>query len=169
MFTPVSHIVRECAYDQTVRSSDKIYQIPAGTRVTCVLQGVHQQQDSWGEDQADFRPTRWIGPTSSVTIPIPNSVPQAPNLQPPTKGAFLPWSVGPRICPGMKMAQVEFLSVIWTLFREYRVEAAHVGNESKEDAELRLGNVILDSEPRITLQMRKPRDAFMTWRKMDRA
>lgn len=168
MFTPVAHVVRDCTNEQTIRGGDKIYRIPAGTRVTCVLQGIHEQTQIWGQDQADFRPTRWINSvglngTSSTTPAVPTSVPQAPNLQPPVKGAFLPWSGRPRVCPGMKMAQVEFLSVIWTIFKEYRVSATQLGSESLEQAEQRLRNIMLHSEPRITLQMKKPQDAVMTW------
>jgi len=63
----------------------------------------------------------------------------------------------------MKMAQVEFLSVIWTIFKDYRVEVVRLENETGKEAQQRLWNVMLDSEPRLTLQMRKPQNAVMKW------
>jgi cytochrome P450 len=164
MFTPVAHVVRDCGSEQTIRNGDNIYRIPAQTRVTCVLQGIHKQENVWGDDQADFHPTRWMTLNkTSTTSAAPASVPHAPDLQPPLKGAFLPWSAGPRICPGMKMAQVEFLSVIWTIFKEYRVCATQLDGVNLEQAQHRLRDIVLQSEPRVTLQMKKPEDAVMTW------
>jgi len=63
------------------------------------------------------------------------------------------------------MAQVEFLSVIFTIFKDYRVEAVRLDGESSEEAQQRLWKVMLDSEPRLTLQMRKPQNAVMKWTK----
>jgi cytochrome P450 len=166
LFTPVAHVVRESNGEQIVKSGDKTYIIPDGARVTTVFHGVHGREEIWGPDHADFRPTRWTESTTSEDrTPASTSVPQPPNLQPPVKGAFLPWSTGPRICPGMKMAQVEFLSVIWTIFKDYRVSAAMLGGESLAAAQKRLRGVMMNSEPRITLQMMKPRDAIMRWEK----
>jgi len=148
-----------------ISNGNTSFHIPAGTRVTCVFQGIHEQKQSWGQDQSKFRPTRWIEvvDTTTETTNQSSSIPQAPNLQPPIKGSFLPWSTGPRLCPGMKMAQVEFLSVIWTIFKDYRVEVVRLENETGKEAQQRLWNVMLDSEPRLTLQMRKPQNAVMKW------
>lgn len=66
------------------------------------------------------------------------------------------------------MAQVEFLSVIWRVFKDYQVFATQLGGESLEQAERRLRNVVLDSGPRLTLQMKKPQDAVMTWVKREK-
>jgi cytochrome P450 len=40
----------------------------------------------------------------------------------PAKGTFLPFSEGSRACSGKKFATVEFVAVLFTLFREHRVE-----------------------------------------------
>jgi hypothetical protein len=63
----------------------------------------------------------------------------------------------------MKMAQVEFLAVIFTLFGKYKVEAVPKDGESLVDAQERLQNVTADSFPRLTLQMNNPKDAVMRW------
>lgn len=59
-------------------------------------------------------------PTSSKSLlfPGPTAV-----LKPP-KGTFLPFSEGSRMCSGKKFASVEFVAVLYTLLRDYRVELA---------------------------------------------
>lgn len=165
-FTPVAHIIRDCPGGQTVMAAGKTYRIPPHTRVTVVFQGIHEQQGTWGEDQHVYRPTRWTEPSSNFawTTPLPDGlVAQPPSLQAPVKGTFLPWSAGPRICPGMKMAQVEFLAVIYTLFSEYRVEPALMARETPNVARERLRRVLLDSQPRLTLQMNRAKDMTLKW------
>ncbi|KMU74305.1 hypothetical protein CISG_04654 [Coccidioides immitis RMSCC 3703] len=61
-------------------------------------------------DEELFRPSRWINHSDNTIF------------QPP-RGSYLPWSAGPRNCPGQKMAQVEFVGVFLTLFRYHRLEA----------------------------------------------
>jgi cytochrome P450 len=45
-----------------------------------------------------------------------------PVLVKPAKGTFLPFSEGARACSGKKFATVQFVAVLFTLFREHRVE-----------------------------------------------
>ncbi|KAF2676563.1 cytochrome P450 [Lentithecium fluviatile CBS 122367] len=58
--------------------------------------------------------------------------------------AFLPWSTGPRVCPGMKMSQVEFVGVLATVLRSVRVAPAMKG-ETTEEAKRRLLGTVRDS------------------------
>jgi cytochrome P450 len=117
----------------------------------------------------EFRPNRWPMPegknadTINTTSQTENLKNPSLTLQPPVKGAFSPWSGGPRICPGMKMAQVEFVAVIFTLFSKYRVEAVPKSGESLGDAQEKLRSVTMDSFPRLTLQMNHPENAVMRW------
>lgn len=62
------------------------------------------------------------------------------------------------------MAQVEFLSVVWRIWGEWRVDA-NVAGEGREEGKRRLRRVMDESEPRLTLQMKRPRDAVMRWRR----
>ena len=78
-------------------------------------------------------------------------------------GTFLPWSSGPRRCPGIKMSQVEFVAVMATIFREYRVSPMVSEGETMEMAKERLEAVMYDSQPRITMQMNRPQDAKLKW------
>ena len=63
----------------------------------------------------------------------------------------------------MKMAQTEFLSVIWTVFSDYRAEPALGEGETLEMGRKRLASVIEDSMPTLTLRMNKPEELKLKW------
>ena len=63
----------------------------------------------------------------------------------------------------MTMAQVEFVSVFRTLFRHCRIEPALLAGKTVAEVRLRLGNVSLDSQPVVTLQMTKPHEVLLKW------
>jgi hypothetical protein len=63
----------------------------------------------------------------------------------------------------MKMAQVEFLSVIWTVFSGYRAEPALEMGEKIEEGRARMAAVVKDSAPKLTLQMNRPADLRLKW------
>lgn len=50
------------------------------------------------------------------------------NWKRPSPGAFIPWATGPRNCPGVKFAQVEFVSVIASLLADSRVEGGYAAS-----------------------------------------
>jgi cytochrome P450 len=162
MFTPVAHIVRECAVERVVTSRGKPYRIPANTRCTISLEGVGAHSDIWGDDVFEFRPSRWS--TKDAKLTNTNSIAQVPKLEAAGgKESFLPWSGGPRMCPGIKMAQTEFLSVFYTMFSEYRVEPALETGESLEQGLARMAAVVADSRPKLTLQMNHPEKLKLKW------
>jgi hypothetical protein len=65
----------------------------------------------------------------------------------------------------MRMAQVEFLSVIFTLFRQATVRPAIREGETAEMAAERTLKAVKDSLPRLTLQMNNPTDVDLIWSK----
>lgn len=110
-------------------------------------------EDGLEGDEQEYRPSRWINPKDS----------ESPIFQPP-KGGYLPWNAGPRTCPGQKMAQVEFVAIIATLFSRHRLEvvrktmpvkgAEEVHIPESDDALMkRLDAVMEDSMPKLTLEM----------------
>lgn len=83
----------------------------------------------------------------------------------PSLGEFLPFSTGPRSCPGMKMAQVEFVAVIQAIFSKWRVEIVQKAGETKEAAREKLMDIVADSSPKLTLQIDRPQDVALRWMK----
>jgi hypothetical protein len=61
------------------------------------------------------------------------------------------------------MSQVEFVAVIMTIFRRYRVAPILQKGETMQDARERLRKVVNDSQPKLTLQMNKPQDVKLKW------
>ena len=84
----------------------------------------------WGDDADMWRPNRWI---SSVNEPGKEAL-----LTIPTKDAFLAWSSGPRVCPGLKFSQVEFVAVMAEWLRSHLVEPVLEGKEGMDYARKRL-------------------------------
>jgi cytochrome P450 len=116
--------------------------------------GLHSNPETWGKDALDFRPSRWIEENTTTEVE---------QLITPARGTYSPWSGGPRICPGQKMSQVEFVAVISTLFRRAGVAPVLRKGESMEAAQQRLVDITQDSQPKLTLNMQRPADIVLAW------
>ena len=72
----------------------------------------------------------------------------------PIKGSYVPWADGPRICPGKKFSQVEFVAVIANLIKGHTIEVVQNDGETQEQARERVTAVTRDCSVAITLQMK---------------
>ena len=63
------------------------------------------------------------------------------------------------------MAEVEFVAVMVTMFRSYKVSPVPKRGGSLAAARENLKNVMADSQPRVTLQMNRPKDVKLRWDK----
>ncbi|KAL2880096.1 hypothetical protein SGCOL_004480 [Colletotrichum sp. CLE4] len=190
LFPPLTHLMRSNTTTQTLPSQISTSTTPTSTSASipssspstipatsytippCTVYintvALHTSPQTWGADALAFKPTRWLTPQTSPSSAL--SSPPQPHIQPP-RGAFLPWSSGPRTCPGQKMAQVEFVTVIATLFHKCTVEpvleddssSAEPATENATKARKRLSNLMQDSQPRLTLQMNRPKDVRLRW------
>ena len=75
----------------------------------------------------------------------------------------MPWSHGPRVCPGKRFSQVEFAAVISVMVRDYRVTPARRGDESEVEARERLVRTVEDSYFNMSPKVRRPLDAGLSW------
>jgi cytochrome P450 len=161
LFPPVIHIAKAAKTEQKIQTSTGSYYFPANTTVYINVVGLHLDPAVWRNlnlapnekesetDEHDLRPTRWI-----------NAPVKGENLQlfKPPKGSYVPWSAGPRICPGQKMAQVEFAAIFLKLFQKHRIEAVPLKTasgelETKSELHSRLDGMMKDSISVLTLQM----------------
>ncbi|KXH51828.1 hypothetical protein CSAL01_06287 [Colletotrichum salicis] len=191
LFPPLTHLMRSNTTTQTLPSQISTSTTPTSTSASipssspsathaasytippCTVYintvALHTSPKTWGSDALAFKPTRWLTPQTSSSSASSSSPPQ-PHIQPP-RGAFLPWSSGPRTCPGQKMAQVEFVTVIATLFHKCTVEpvlehdnsSAEPATENAIKARQGLLDLMQDSQPRLTLQMNRPKDVRLRW------
>ncbi|KAK7967585.1 uncharacterized protein PG986_001862 [Apiospora aurea] len=129
--------------------------VPAPCAVYVNTMALHTSPSSWGADALVFNPARWLQPG-------PREGAREVLVAPP-RGIYLPWSVGPRKCPGQKMSQVEFVSVISTLFGRCTAEPVPRRGESMQQARQRLLDLTEDSQPGLTLQMNKSKDVHLRW------
>lgn len=170
LFPPVIHMSKMTKSPQKIQTSRGTYNLPAGTTVYSHNIGLHIDPELWrnlnlqeGEiasdvDELVFRPTRWLMKVASPSGREEDAAPLQQQLFKPPKGAYVPWSTGPRVCPGQKMAQVEFAAIFLRLFQAHRVEAVPLVKEAgavetTEELERRLDGRMKNSISLLTLQM----------------
>ncbi len=78
------------------------YRFPAGTRAIIPQWVVHHLPEVWGDPES-FRPERWT-PEFRQSLP---------------RGAYFPFGMGPRICIGMPLAEMEMRLVLATILLRY--------------------------------------------------
>ncbi|KUJ12892.1 cytochrome P450, family 5, subfamily A [Mollisia scopiformis] len=139
-----------------VKIAGKEYTIPAETHAPINVAALNTLPMYWGHDSLIFRPDRWID------NPNPTDLSTEEHFQ-PAPGVFVPWAAGPRICPGKKFAQVEFVAVISKIFRKHKVGPVLLQGETFEDAKKRIYEVVEDSHMVITLQMKHPEKVNLVW------
>ena len=165
LYSPVEHLTRTTTSPQTIAtSSGDNYDIPPGIDVVISQAGAHVEPNHWAPDPLTWRPRRWIADASNQ---VNNEKPregEQEHLVEPERGAFIPWSFGPRNCPGQKMSQVEFVAVIATIFRACKIEPVLLANETTtDDARRRLETIVADSTPTVSLSMTRPEDVVLRW------
>ncbi|KAI1111536.1 cytochrome P450 [Nemania sp. NC0429] len=158
LYSPAPHVHREVKSQQTLHTSTGTVRLPPGTRVYVNSMALHLLP-SWRDinrqsdpdfakpdpdvlDEYTFRPSRWINPPGSPHV-----------IYRPPKGTFLPWAMGPRVCPGQKMAQVEFTAVLLAMMQRHRISATPLEGEGQVQMQRRLDARLRDSRWVTVLQM----------------
>lgn len=118
------------------------------------MSALHTTPEYWGSDSLDWNPKRWIKEAASLEDEQPIF---------PRRGAYIGFSAGPRVCPGRKFAQVEFVAVIARLFRSHRCSPVLLRGESEVQAKKRVLEVVEDSNLVLTLKMLHPERLRIAW------
>ncbi|CAH2056497.1 unnamed protein product, partial [Iphiclides podalirius] len=98
----------------------KNYTLRAGRTCIVSLYGIHRHQ-MWGEDAEEFRPERWLDPS---TLPA-------------RANAFVAFSLGRRQCIGKAYAMISLKTTLAHFFRRYKVTADHTKMVLKMDVLLK--------------------------------
>lgn len=150
--------------DQYLEIGGQLHFIPQKTLVLPNSVALHSHPRYWGEDALTWRPSRWIDPPRDPGPGLdPSNWSEQESMHIPARGSFIPWSEGPRVCPGKKFAQVEFVAVISRLLRTHRVEPIALVGEDAESARQRTLEVVNDSHMTFLLQMRNPTRVNLVW------
>ncbi|KAL0260621.1 hypothetical protein SLS55_004311 [Diplodia seriata] len=120
--------------------------LPAHAYVFPNVVALQSHPDYWGADSLTWNPARWIevGEKGESFKPAP------------VKGSFIPWADGPRVCPGKKFSQVEFVAVIAAVVRGHRVEVVREEGEGEDEARKRVLEVVEEMVSGATLFMKHP-------------
>lgn len=163
LYTPLSGIPRWTGKSyQQVRIGERMHTLPPQTAVFVNNSGGQMNPRYWGEDCLTWRPSRWISDTPTKDG-VPNFA-EEELLPPPIEGSFMPWAYGPRICPGKKFAQVEFVAVISQLFQHHRAEPVlELAGENMYEARRRMQSTVEDSHMVMTVTMKYPERIKLKW------
>ena len=173
LYGPVPELKRHTASSsQVLVINGRDHVIAPDTFVVMNNVAIQTNPKYWGKDAAEWNPKRWIEATDPK--PEQNGDGQESHCSEeklkaePSKGCYKPWFDGsPRVCPGKKFSQVEFVAVIVKLLQSYKVRPEPLqtenGVESWEKTKDRVKGVVKDSEQHITLQMRNPSSVGLIW------
>jgi cytochrome P450 len=103
----------------------------------------------WGKDALKFDPRRFVH----------HSAAGGETLSVPEGRMYMPWIFGPRVCPGKKFSQVEFVGIVAQLLTDYRVEVDCRTGESEPDARQRLRGVLAEKYFNVSTYVKHPHAA----------
>lgn len=154
LWGPATDVARwASSNDEILRINGEETVIPKRMYVSTNLYGIHSDPRWWGDDSLEWRPQRWVQVDPKTG---------KESIAPPPKGAaYLAWSAGPRVCPGRKFSQVEFVAVVSTILRRYRLDPMIIEGKmrTKEEAREALLKEIGDSGYVVTPRFRNPESA----------
>lgn len=101
LYPPAPTVGRFCT--ATTKLTDSVT-IPAGCDISLAISVIHRSKELWGDDASDFRPERFANGISAASK---------------HPGAFIPFSLGPRICIGQSFAQIEAKAILSLLLLRF--------------------------------------------------
>ncbi|ROV91192.1 hypothetical protein VMCG_09333 [Cytospora schulzeri] len=148
---------------QPLTVGDKTLVLPPGTMIVPSYASLQTDPKYWGDDSLEWRPSRFIKSTNPTTGTTGNPLDNE-EFMTLDRGTYLAWSGGARDCVGRKFSQVEFVAVMASLFRDWRVGPVLADGESPESARKRVLELIeMDSAPVLLLQMLHPERCPLVW------
>ncbi|KAL8935734.1 MAG: hypothetical protein Q9216_005287 [Gyalolechia sp. 2 TL-2023] len=151
---------------RALQVGDRAIVIPANTMLIPSNVAVHVHPRYWGQDNMEWRPSRWIKSVGGSSITRSEDL-DAETWISPHKGSFIAWSEGIRNCPGKKFSQVEFVAAMAGLFRDWRVEPVlDAGEADLRVAQKRIMDMVEnDTGQVLLLQLLHPERAVLAWKR----
>ncbi|TLD09610.1 hypothetical protein PspLS_11724 [Pyricularia sp. CBS 133598] len=139
----------------SLRVGDREIHLPPGVSVYVNMPGVQVHEGTWGPDAKIWNPRRWITTPGAAADDQSDSLAKE-RLQPPTDGAFVPWSEGKRACPGKRFSQVGLVAALATMLACHRVEVIPDDGESAEAAKERTLAAVNNTYAVMSVHMYRP-------------
>ena len=127
--------------------------------MTVSIMSLHADPKFW-PDPLVWRPQRWIVPGDRDTKVSDEG------LFAPSRTTFITWSHGPYVCPGNKLAQVEFAAVLARLLKSHRIEVVPEPGKNRKQALLRAERVANDMNMEMLLWMQNPNRVRLVCKKV---
>lgn len=132
------------------------------TQVIIDITGAQRDSRYYGPDADQFDPIRWDASNQDSFLAknkgrngLMGVGLEYPTIHKPERGAFIGFSDGARGCLGRKFGQVEFVSIVSVILRDYRVELDVLDGETKDMAVARAWEAIERSRATIALRVRE--------------
>ncbi|KAK5632012.1 hypothetical protein RRF57_007726 [Xylaria bambusicola] len=179
--TPVPEVKWTKDRHQTLVVGSKTLNIPPGTLITPSYIYVHNHSRFWGPDAQEWKPQRWVtkchqrdmSPRQKQNERNKNLGDEVEDaymndevlLPPPSRGNYLGWSEGARDCPGKRFSQVEWVAIMATLFRDWKVEPSRLQDETAMQARAKVFQFIKENTGYggLLLQLNNPESIPLTW------
>jgi cytochrome P450 len=136
------------AVPQKLTVQNKVVCVPAKTMIRLCVPAVHRNPAFWphgppkdseasffppgsaDNDLEEFKPERWFKTdnmketdfTGTTHHNTEDALPGPSKLYVPPRGAYIPFSDGPRACLGRRFAQVEVMAALAVIFSQYSIE-----------------------------------------------
>jgi cytochrome P450 len=111
------------------------------------VQFLYADEQIWGTDVMEFDPRRWIVVDDKGSERLKDDTDQI---------GFLPWLTGPRVCPGKKFSQVEFVAGLASILATFRIKPVAKSGETEEEARARLKWAMDNAEYYMTPKIGRP-------------
>ncbi|KAI1267672.1 putative cytochrome P450 oxidoreductase [Xylariaceae sp. FL1019] len=144
--------------------SQRQHVLPAECRVYLNVNAVHYHERYW-HDPWDLVPERWMGTVGVTPNERPDKKVVASDKSRQVRGTLMTFSGGARACLGRKFTQSEYISVLATVLREYRIvlgEGMDAGLVKQEIDNLAAGTVTLAPLKYVKLALKKRTDIDTT-------
>lgn len=159
--SPAPLLVRSSSTPQNIPimtpNGEKMVTVNPGTLVGAHLYGAHLSP-RWGPDAKTFDPRRFVSASSTgeESLVVPEEV------------VYAPWLAGPRVCPGKKFGQVEFVAIVAHILSEYRVEIERHDGETDAAARARSIKVMDEKYFNISTHLNRPEGAGIRFVRRDK-
>ena len=129
--TPIVNIPKHVASStpQSLKIGDKILAVPPHTMIRLCVPSVHRNPKYWSlsstgnkhNDLEEFKPERWFV-NHDQNYDQGEEKPEESHHFTPPRGAYIPFSDGPRACLGKRFAQVEIVTALAVIFHSHSIE-----------------------------------------------
>jgi cytochrome P450 len=121
---------------------------------------LHRMPEYWGPSADTFDPSRW-DVNNEKSYLAPNKGQQGlqaygleyPTIHKPRRGAYCPFSDGPRGCIGRKFAQVTFVAAVAIVLKGFKIRVAREDGEDQEAANKRARRALDNSYATVSLRV----------------